>query len=90
MFTTILFPLLLASAVSDLQEKLKDLLTMIMLFGFLAGTIRVIGGASQMRRGEMEEGKAAIVSGAMIAAAPLIMRILFEIFFNSAGAVFSS
>lgn len=75
-------PYLLASAVSDLKDKLGQVLTMIMLFGFLVGTIRIIGGANQMRRGESEEGKAAIISGA------LIMKILFEIFFNS-GAVIS-
>ena len=53
-----------------------------MMFGFLNGTIRITSGAAQMRRGEIEEGKAAIMSGVLIAAAPLIMRILFEIFFE--------
>ena len=81
-------PFLLASAVSDLKAKLEEVLNMIMLFGFLYGTIRIIGGAGQIRRGEIEEGKAAIVSGALIAAAPLIMRILFEIFFNSGSSLF--
>ncbi len=81
-------PFLVASAVSDLKDKLGEVLTIIMFFGFLVGTIRIIAGANQMRRGESEEGKAAIISGALIAAAPLIMRILFEIFFNS-GAVIS-
>lgn len=60
------------------------------LFGFLVGTIRIMGGATQMRRGETEEGKNAIISGALIAAAPLIMKILFEIFFNSSGVIFGS
>jgi len=83
-------PFLLASAVSDLKDKLGQVLTMIMLFGFLVGTIRIIGGANQMRRGESEEGKAAIISGALIAAAPLIMKILFEIFFNSGAVIFGS
>ena len=77
-----------ASTVADLKLKLKEVLTILMLFGFLYGTIRIIGGASQMRRGEYEEGKASIVSGALIAAAPLIMRILFEIFFNGEGTLF--
>ena len=83
-------PFLLASAVSDLKDKLGQVLTIIMLFGFLVGTIRIIGGANKMQRGETEEGKAAIISGALIAAAPLIMRILFEIFFNSSGVIFGS
>jgi len=77
-----------AGAVPELKSKLEDVLTIVMLFGFLYGTIRIIGGAAQMRRGEYEEGKAAIVSGALIAAAPLIMRILYEIFFNSGGSLF--
>ena len=79
---------LIASAVSDLKEKLSEVLTIIMLFGFLVGTIRIMGGATQMRRGESEEGKASIVSGAMIAAAPLIMKILFEIFFSGGVVIF--
>ncbi len=83
-------PYLLADAAGELREKLKVLLNILMMFGFLVGTIRIMGGASQIRRGETEEGQAAIVSGALIAAAPLIMRILFEIFFNSSGAIFSS
>ena len=82
--------LFVATAVSDLKRKLEDLLTVLMLFGFLYGTIRIIGGAGQIRRGEIEEGKSAIISGALIAAAPLIMRILFEIFFNSSAALFGS
>ena len=78
--------LLLLTATTDvLKEKLKEVLDILMMFGFLVGTIRIISGASQMRRGETEEGKASIVSGAMIAAAPMIMRILFEIFLNHPG-----
>ncbi len=77
-----------ASSVGELKSKLEDVLNIVMLFGFLYGTIRIIGGAGQIRRGETEEGKTAIVSGALIAAAPLIMRILFEIFFNSSSSLF--
>ena len=76
------------STSQDLQDKLKELLNIIMLFGFLYGTIRIIGGAAQIRRGEIEEGKSAIISGALIAAAPLIMRILFEIFFKPEASLF--
>lgn len=77
-------------AAADLKTKLQEVLTIVMLFGFLYGTIRIIGGAAQIRRGEIEEGKTAIVSGALIAAAPLIMRILFEIFFKSDGSLFGN
>lgn len=76
------------AAVAELKTKLEEVLTMVMLLGFLYGTIRIIGGAAQIRRGEIEEGKGAIISGALIAAAPLIMRILFEIFFNTNAALF--
>lgn len=79
-----------ASVVDELKKKLVEVLTIIMLFGFLFGTIRIIGGAGQMNRGETEAGKASIISGALIAAAPLIMRILFEIFFNSGGSLFGA
>jgi len=79
---------LLADASAVIRQKLQEVLNILMLFGFLVGTIRIMGGATQMRRGESEEGKSSIVSGALIAAAPLIMKILFEIFFNSSGVVF--
>ncbi len=75
-------PLIAASSVGTLVAMLREVLTLLMMFGFLYGTIRIISGAAQMRRGEIEEGKAAIMSGVLIAAAPLIMRILFEIFFE--------
>ena len=77
-------------AVDELKTKLQAVLDIVMLFGFLYGTIRIIGGAGQMRRGETEEGKSSIISGALIAAAPLIMRILFEVFFKSGGSIFGS
>lgn len=80
--------LLVATAVSDLKLKLEELLNILMLFGFLYGTVRIIGGAGQIQRGDSEQGKMSIISGALIAAAPLIMRILFEIFFNSSAALF--
>lgn len=80
--------ILFASAVGDLKQKLEEVLLILMLFGFLVGTIRVISGASQIRRGENDEGKNSILSGAMIAGAPLIMGILFEIFFKGDATLF--
>ena len=82
--------LFVATATSDLRLKLQELLNILMLFGFLYGTVRIIGGAGQIQRGDSEQGKMSIISGALIAAAPLIMRILFEIFFKSSGALFGS
>lgn len=84
--STLLDPLLAVATAADLNAKLKEVLGIIMAFGFLYGTIRIIGGAMQIRRGEIEEGKQSIIAGTLIAAAPLIMRILFGIFFDgSAG-----
>ena len=65
-------------------------MNILMLFGFLAGIIRIISGAGQMRRGDHEEGKSSILSGALIAAAPLIMHILFEIFFKGGSTLFGN
>lgn len=79
---------MLASAVNDLRQKLGEVLIIIMLFAFLIGTIRIIDGANKIRRGETEEGKNAIQSGALIAAAPLIMKILYENFFNGNAVIF--
>ncbi len=71
------------ATVEIIKTKLGTVLNIVMLFGFLFGTVRIISGAGQMRRGETEEGKASIISGAMIAAAPLIMRVLYSVFFQS-------
>ena len=81
-FSILLNPLLAVASLADLKTKLKEVLNMVMAFGFLYGTIRIIGGAMQIRRGETEEGKHSIISGTLIAAAPMIMRILYGIFFD--------
>lgn len=73
--------------VEELRTKLQTVLNVVMLFGFLFGTVRIIGGAGQMRRGEVEEGKASIISGALIAAAPLIMRVLYSVLFDGANSL---
>ena len=73
-------PFLAAANAGDLPAKLKEVLNILMAFGFLYGTVRIMGGAMQMHRGDTEEGKQSIIAGALIAAAPMIMRILFGIF----------
>jgi 4-hydroxybenzoate polyprenyltransferase len=80
-------PMLALANAGDIKAKLTEVLTIIMLFGFLYGTVRIIGGAMQIRRGETEEGKQSIIAGALIAAAPLIMRILFGVFGSSEGSL---
>ncbi len=72
-----------AVGIADLKDKLRQVLDLVMIIGFLYGTVRIIGGANQIRRGETEEGKQAILAGALIAAAPMIMRVLFSIFIGS-------
>lgn len=81
-FSTSFAPFLAAATQQDFVNKLKEVLTMIMAVAFLYGAIRIIGGAMQMRRGETEEGKQSLMAGALIAAAPMIMRILYGIFFD--------
>ncbi|MBL9166648.1 MAG: hypothetical protein JNN07_02830 [Verrucomicrobiales bacterium] len=73
-------PVLAAASAADLMAKLKEVLNILMAFGFLYGTVRIIGGAMQIQRGETEAGKQSIIAGALIASAPMIMRVLFGIF----------
>lgn len=70
-----------AATLEDIRLKLVDVMKIIMLFGFLFGVVRIIGGAGQMQRGDIEGGKASIISGALIAGAVIIMRVLFTLFF---------
>lgn len=80
-------PFFAAASSGDLTAKLKEVLTILMAFGFLYGTVRIMGGAMQIRRGETEEGKQSIIAGALIAAAPMIMRILFGIFVDGGATL---
>lgn len=87
-FTTSLFLLAQGGVVAEFRTKLKEALNIVMLIGFLYGTVRIISGASQIHRGDSSEGTSSILSGALIAAAPLMMRILYEVFFEKGGSVF--
>jgi len=73
-------PFLAAANAGDHTAELKQVLNMLMAFGFMYGTARIIGGAMKIRRGESEERKQTIIVCALIAAVPMIMRILFVIF----------
>lgn len=84
--TAILYPLL-AQAGGDLTEPLGHALRIIMMFGFLFGTVTIISGAVAVRRGDTENGKLAIISGIIIAAAPAIMYALYKIFGLDAAAI---
>lgn len=69
---------------ADLSPKVGLALNLLMLFGFLSGVVSVMSGAAAIRRGE--DGKPAIIGGILIAAAPAIMRALYEIFLGSGVA----
>lgn len=71
---------LLAQAGSDLSGPLGLVLKLIMQLSFLSGVILLIAGALAIRRGESDSGKQSIVAGAILAAAPLIMKFLFQVF----------
>ena len=73
-------PLLAQAALGKEPYIVPNCDTVFGLVCFLYGITGVIGGGNQMRRGEPEEGMSRIKSGALIAAVPLIMRIVFEVF----------
>ena len=52
----------------------------VMLIGFIFGTICVVGGGFAVRRGDTDAGKLSIVGGLIIAGAPVIVKALFTAF----------
>ena len=48
----------------------------VMLIGFIFGTICVIGGGFAIRRGDTDSGKLSIIGGLIIAGAPVIVKAL--------------
>lgn len=79
---------MLAQAAIDLKEPLREVLTLIMMFGFLFGTVLVISGALDIRHGNDEGGKKKIIAAAIIAGAPTIMKVLYTVF-GAQGNLFS-
>lgn len=63
-----------------LESGSSKALGIVMLFGFIFGTIAVIGGGFAIRRGDADAGKMSIVGGLIIAGAPVIMKALFAAF----------
>ncbi len=63
-----------------LGPQLGKVLNLIMAISFLAGVVLIISGSLAIRRGETEGGKHALIAGALLAGAPMIMKVLFEIF----------
>lgn len=52
----------------------------VMLIGFIFGTICVVGGGFAVRRGDTDAGKLSIIGGLIIAGAPAIVKALFSAF----------
>ena len=59
----------------------------VMLIGFIFGTVCVIGGGFAIRRGDTDSGKLSIVGGLIIAGAPVIVKALFTAFGLGGSAV---
>ena len=74
------FPVVLAQAAGGLTQGASKALGIVMLIGFIFGTIAVIGGGFAIRRGDADAGKLSIVGGLIIAAAPIIVKALFAAF----------
>lgn len=74
------FPVVLAQAGGGLGDGASKALGIVMLFGFIFGTIAVIGGGFAIRRGDADAGKLSIVGGLIIAGAPIIVKALFTAF----------
>lgn len=65
---------------SGLIEGASKAMSIVMLIGFIFGTICVIGGGFAIRRGDTDAGKLSIIGGLIIAAAPAIVKALFTAF----------
>ena len=67
-------------AQAGLQEGASRAMGIVMLIGFIFGTICVVGGGFAIRRGDTDAGKLSIIGGLIIAGAPIIVKALFTAF----------
>jgi hypothetical protein len=74
------FSPILAQAQTSLSGGASSALGIVMLIGFIFGTICVIGGGFAIRRGDSDTGKMSIIGGLIIAGAPVIVKALFTAF----------
>ncbi len=63
-----------------LAEGASKAMGIVMLIGFIFGTICVVGGGFAIRRGDTDAGKLSIIGGLIIAGAPVIVKALFTAF----------
>jgi len=71
---------ILAQSTSSLSSGASSALGIVMLIGFIFGTICVVGGGFAIRRGDADTGKLSIIGGLIIAGAPVIVKALFTAF----------
>jgi hypothetical protein len=71
---------ILAQSQTSLSSGASSALGIVMLIGFIFGTICVIGGGFAIRRGDADTGKMSIIGGLIIAGAPVIVKALFTAF----------
>ena len=75
------------SQVTGLSDGVGKAMGIVMLIGFIFGTICVVGGGFAIRRGDTDAGKLSIIGGLIIAGAPAIIRALFTAFGLGGSAV---
>jgi hypothetical protein len=73
-------PILAQAQGTSLASGVSSALGIVMLIGFIFGTICVISGGFAIRRGDTDSGKLSIVGGLIIAGAPMIVKALFVAF----------
>src|ERR1700685_1067973 len=76
-----------AGGATTLSGGVSSALGIVMLIGFIFGTICVISGGFAVRRGDTDSGKLSIIGGLIIAGAPVIVKALFTAFGISSSTV---
>ena len=73
-------PILAQASGGGLAQGASKAMGIVMLIGFIFGTICVVGGGFAIRRGDTDAGKLSIIGGLIIAGAPIIVKALFTAF----------
>ena len=73
-------PILAQAQSTTLTSGVSSALGIVMLIGFIFGTICVVGGGFAIRRGDTDSGKLSIIGGLIIAGAPVTVKALFTSF----------
>jgi hypothetical protein len=74
------FAPMLGQVAGGLTDGASKAMGIVMLIGFIFGTICVVGGGFAIRRGDTDAGKLSIIGGLIIAGAPAIVKALFVAF----------